>query len=300
MKQPEVIRQLQSPLASGRFGLTSAVQESPIAYLSSVVSCLSSPTLSQLLQEMSGSPHDASSTSEVSMLHRHLEQCIITIRSALNADSQQSLRADLIPTSASQLLQHYQQHHMVIPFLQQELKSQVNKLTFQTALTHAAEVGDSITATRLLAVSAEGASEWKTTTPSSSQLSLCNTHYQIAAKMNLGVAPLSLPSHCTSCHSPDACANDPLHPLVCKAHMGTDITIRHDDVKNTLYLSAHHAGGLARKEPSRLSANGDNTRPDLQMVLNGQQYLIDMLPFDILSLRSICSNPAGISSMQQW
>jgi hypothetical protein len=58
--------------------------------------------------------------------------------------------------------------------------------------------------------------------------------------------------------------------------MGTDITIRHDDVKNTLYLSAHHAGGLARKEPSRLSANGDNTRPDLQMVLNGQQYLIDV------------------------
>src|ERR1700734_451464 len=87
------------------FGLTSAVQESPIAYLSSVVCCLSSPTLSQLLQEMSGSPHDASSTSEVSMLHRHLEQCIITIRSALNAHSQQSLRADLIPTSASQLLQ---------------------------------------------------------------------------------------------------------------------------------------------------------------------------------------------------
>jgi hypothetical protein len=77
MKQPEVIRQLQSPLASGGFGLTSAVQESPIAYLSSVVSCLSSPTLSQLLQEMSGSPHDASSTSEVSMLHRHLEQCSI-------------------------------------------------------------------------------------------------------------------------------------------------------------------------------------------------------------------------------
>src|ERR1700723_979728 len=230
MKQPEVIRQLQSPLASGGFGLTSAVQESPIAYLSSVVCCLSSPTLSKLLREMSGS-----STTEVSMLHKHLEQGIITIRSALNADSQQSLRADLIPTSASQLLQHYQQHHMVIPFLQQELKSQVNKLTFQNALTHAAEVGDSITATRLLAVSAEGASEWKTTTPSSSQLSLCNTHYQIAAKMNLGVAPLSLPSHCTSCHSPDACANDPLHPLVCKAHMGTDITIRHDDVKKTLY-----------------------------------------------------------------
>ena len=83
------------------------------------------------------------------MLHKHLEQCIITIRSALNADSQQSIRADLIPTSASQLLQHYQQHHLVIPILPQGLKSQVNKLTFQTALTHAAEVGDSITATRL-------------------------------------------------------------------------------------------------------------------------------------------------------
>jgi hypothetical protein len=37
-----------------------------------------------------------------------------------------------------------------------------------------------------------------------------------------------------------------------------------------------NAGGVCIKEPSRLSANGRKTRPDLQLVLNGQYYLIDV------------------------
>ena len=37
-----------------------------------------------------------------------------------------------------------------------------------------------------------------------------------------------------------------------------------------------HAGGVAIKEPRDLSGNGDHTRPDLQLVLNGRQYLVDV------------------------
>ncbi len=41
-------------------------------------------------------------------------------------------------------------------------------------------------------------------------------------------------------------------------------------------MSTIHAGGLAHKEPTHLSGNGDPTRPDLQLVLNGQQVLVDV------------------------
>ena len=41
-------------------------------------------------------------------------------------------------------------------------------------------------------------------------------------------------------------------------------------------MSTIHAGGLSYKEPRDLSGNGDHTRPDLQLVLNGRQLLVDV------------------------
>ena len=41
------------------------------------------------------------------------------------------------------------------------------------------------------------------------QSTLSDTHYQIAAKLALGVPPVSLPSDCSSCHKADACETDP-------------------------------------------------------------------------------------------
>ena len=43
-----------------------------------------------------------------------------------------------------------------------------------------------------------------------------------------------------------------------------------------LYVSTIHAGGVAIKEPTHLSGSGDHTRPDLQLALNGQRYLVDV------------------------
>ena len=48
MKNSKIIQQLQSPISYG-FGLISAVESSHVAYLSSVVSCLSMKTLKQHL-----------------------------------------------------------------------------------------------------------------------------------------------------------------------------------------------------------------------------------------------------------
>ena len=120
-----------------------------------------------------------------------------------------TIRSDLLPSSVSQIISHYQQHHTVIPILHSEVTTQIYKQRFKMNVTNAQQNGDSREAARMLAVSAYGASVWKTTTPSTVQSTLSDTHYQISAKLALGVPPVSLPSDCSSCHKADACETDP-------------------------------------------------------------------------------------------
>jgi len=136
-------------------------------------------------------------------------QSIITIEQNLIVNGNQTgIRSDLLPSSVSQIISHYQQHHTVIPILHSEVTSQIYKQRFKNNVTNAQQNGDSREAARMLAVSAYGASVWKTTTPSTVQSTLSDTHYQIAAKLALGVPPVSLPSDCSSCHKADACETD--------------------------------------------------------------------------------------------
>src|ERR1700761_527783 len=143
-------------------------------------------------------------------------------------------------------------------------------------VTNAQQNGEKREAARLLAVRADGASVWKTTTPSTAQSTLSDTHYQIAAKLALGIPPVSLPSDCSSCHKANACAADPFHPLSCNSQKGREITLRHDAVVNDLQHGIRAAGGACTKEPTRLSADGDNSRPDLQAVIGAEQVLVDV------------------------
>ena len=162
------------------------------------------------------------------------------------------------------------------PFVQQEVTAISSKLQLQAVVAEAEAEGDETTVARLLGVTAPGASDWLTTDPSSPALSMSNIQYQISSKIRLGLPPLPLPSDCASCHTQDACALDPLHPLVCIGQKGTKITHRHDGATDALHVSTIHAGGLSYKEPRDLSGNGDHTRPDLQLVLNGRQLLVDV------------------------
>jgi len=80
----------------------------------------------------------------------------------------------------------------------------------------------------------------------------------------------------TEYSSQDACAADSDHPLVCVGQKGRSLTTRHHLTVDALYVSTLHAGGLAIKEPTNLSGQGDHSRPDLQLVVNGQQCLVDV------------------------
>ena len=273
-----VTKQLQAPWRHGGYGLTSAVDSAQTAYYSSVLSCSSMPHIQQELQSWSAPASDQTSSDsrQSSMLHQHIDQCISGIRATIAGPDSELIRSDLVPSSASEIIPHYQQHAKVKPFVQQEVTAIAHKLQRQAALTEAERQGDQATQARLLAVSAPGASVWLDTAPTTPALSLTNTQYQISSKIRLGLPPLPLPSDCASCHTEDACAADPLHPLVCAAQTGRLVTTRHHQTVDALYVSAIHAGGIAIKEPRDLSDKGDQLRPDIQLMLNGKQYLVDV------------------------
>jgi len=57
---------------------------------------------------------------------------------------------------------------------------------------------------------------------------------------------------------------------------GREITLRHDSVVNDLQQRIMNAGRVCCTEPTRSSADGDRTRPDLQLIINGEQVLADV------------------------
>src|SRR6201996_8347720 len=116
---------------------------------------------SELFRSPSSLP---SSPAERSMLYRQLEQSISSIKQILSDNGNQStIRSDLLPSSVVQIISHYQQHPTVIPILHSEVTSQINKRRFDMNVTNAQQNGEKREAARLLAVSADGASVWKTT-----------------------------------------------------------------------------------------------------------------------------------------
>ena len=48
-------------------------------------------------------------------------------------------------------------------------------------------------------ITAPHAADWKAAVPSNKETSLSDTHYRIAARYNLGLAPPGVPSDCQGC-----------------------------------------------------------------------------------------------------
>ena len=95
--------------------------------------------------------------------------------------------------------------------------------------------------------------------------------------MNLGLpAFVHLPDKCYSCGKDGACARDPYHYLSCTTHKRREITLRHNAVVHAICTYTQLAGGFACKEPHDMS-DEDGRRPDIQIVLPNQHYLVDVV-----------------------
>jgi hypothetical protein len=83
------------------------------------------------------------------MLQRDLDECITSMKANITDSRNHLIRTDLLPTSASEIIPHYQQHEKVMPFVQQEVTTISNRLQLRAQLDKADAEGDEGTAARL-------------------------------------------------------------------------------------------------------------------------------------------------------
>jgi len=112
---------------------------------------------------------------------------------------------------------------------------------------------------RLVSCKVKGSGTWLSVFPSSSSLSLLDSHYALAFRLRLGLPPQDdLPLFC-KCGDP--LAPDPNHFLSCKIFRRTIVTTRHDLIVRSLASFTRSAGGSVYIEPKFFGGR----RPDAQV-----------------------------------
>ena len=130
------------------------------------------------------------------------------------------------------------------------------------------------TVARLNAIRAPHAADWKATVPSSKQTTLSDSHYRIAAYLNLGLPMSDLPSDCHGCGM-NKVRYDPYHYLSCSAHKRKEITMGHDLLVKVVHQYNQLTGGTGNIEPHDMDYY-DGRRPDLQLLTNNEHILSDV------------------------
>jgi hypothetical protein len=265
---------LQTKLSDGGFGLKSARTTSPAAYLGSLA---------------------AARTAEVFDVHNK-PACPLPSTIPLTGWIEHSMRlitdatpesADSLPSSPSSFFSYYATAKSSLSStLQHTLSMQAASSQYEASLRSAKEMrkhdgGASLA--HLKAYSAPRASTWKSTVPTGRLLTLTDTQYRIAARLNLRLQPFAnmgeLPDSCPVCSGKDAkgaIAKDGWHFLSCKHQTKREKNTRHNAIADAIYHTVLTVGGQAVREPRGLSAS-DGKRPDLQIVFPGVHLLTDVV-----------------------
>jgi hypothetical protein len=127
-----------------------------------------------------------------------------------------------------------------------------------------------------MSISAPRAWTWKAVLPTQKSLTLSNSAYRLAARLNLGLKPEASGALCAvakPCPKCNTVTEDAWHHLSCA---GAGTKLRHDTVLSALYHAALAVGAQAEREPKGLSW-GDGKTPDLQVYFPGTHLLSDVV-----------------------
>ena len=272
-RTPWVEQLLRLRLRHGGFGLTSAARTSPAAYVASVAAVRDTAVFSPFCAAACPLPAGT-------LLHGWLTDGMTRLREATPGPQLESK----LPPSASSFFSFYAN---AAPTLSASLQSSISDLANEhsyracrTAAEQLRQQDGSAALAHLTAISAPFASAWKRAAPTQPLATLLDKQYRIAARLNLGLPPLSsnqqLPADCPLCSDGEnALADDPWHFLVCNSQRNREVTSRHDAVKDALYHAVLMTGGQARREVRNLQT-GSDLRPDLQIVYPGRHVLTDV------------------------
>jgi hypothetical protein len=241
-----------------------------------------------------------------SLLHGWLADGMARLRDAALGPE---LESTLLPASASSFFAFYATAPSALTAsLQSSISALANSRNREACLTAAKQLrpqdGGSALA-HFTACSAPHASAWKRAAPAQPLTTLLDRQYRIAARLNLGLPPLSsnsqLPADCPLCSAAEnAVANDPWHWLVCPTQNKREMSTRHNAVVNALYRAVLLTGGQAQREVTGLQTDS-RLRPDLQLVYPGRHVLTDVAvvhPLSVYGRRRPTQPTACAKSMQ--
>jgi hypothetical protein len=281
---------LRMPMRDGGFGLTSARHLSSAAYLASVASARSTDVFAPF--GAADCPLQATS-----LLHGWIAESMRLVTEA-TPDS-----ASLLPPSASAFFSFYAASKSSLSStLQRKLSLLASTHRVDALLSVAKRMrkqdgGAALAHTR--AIAAPMASAWKRTAPTHPLLTLRDTQYCVAARLNLRLEPFTdtteLPDKCPLCNREGAVAKDAWHFLSCTAQSKQEINTRHNAIVDALYHAVLIMGGQAVREPKGMHVE-DGRRPDLQVVFPGQHLLTDVVVSHPLTIARV-QNGAGCSTL---
>ena len=300
-RTPAVQQRLRLRLKDSGFGLTSAAQTSPAAYIASVAAARDTAVFAEL-------NHKRSVLSVDTLLHGWLQDSLHRLREAMPGVG---LDAKLLPASASLFFSFYASARSALTSsLQRSISALAHTHNREACLTAAKqprrdkENGDDGRSLALFtACTARHASAWKRAAPTQPLSTLLDRQYHIAARLNLGLKPLSsdhqLPTDCPLCHKGEsAVAKDPWHYLTCTSQKKREIDSRHNAVVDALYRAVLLTGGQAKREASGMQADS-LLRPDMRIVYPGQHVLTDIAVTHSLGYRGRLSAGSQLSAAKK-
>jgi hypothetical protein len=303
-----ILHQITMPVSDGGgFGLTKAQDTIHMAYVSSLASTVQSARSIGAFASYNSTDHPLPDSSR---LHQQLTDSLTAVHrqitpataaddndakhNDLDSDSQPQPISKLLPATATDFITSYNgsatdSRRYNTHDLQARLSTKANSNTKYASLSAARQAAQShrstetlTTHSRMLAVTAPGASTWISATAFDSATTIPNDAYKLAVRLRLGLPPQDImPNNCHSCHlySPlnlSLVEKNEWHHLTCmQGHGGREITIRHNQVVATIDRFAKLAGATVVVEPKHLFSESAK-RPDLQIIMGHKHYLVDV------------------------
>jgi hypothetical protein len=271
--------QLRWPLRIGGFGLTSALEIAPAAYLAGAACTLqSSRTFAPVWSGVAHFDPTWPLYAAVADGIRRISETDARLAALCSPDKLAKISASVLPTGAETFVQDIRALSTESCLLQSALTHRISTLSHIARVTQIERRGTRGHAelARLKALTEKESSLWLRVLPTEPFLELPDVKWQWAAHLRLGMeVPMCEGASALCEHTQAASEGGGWHPLCCSAQSSAAINRRHHAVVNRIAHFSRILHLIPRTEPADLDPEKER-RPDIQLDLPDVTLLGDV------------------------
>jgi hypothetical protein len=271
--------QLRWPLRNGGFGLISAVEIAPAAYLAGAACTLqSSPTFAPVWSGATDLDPTWPLYKAVADGIRRVSETDAQLAALCPRDKLAKISASVLPTGAETFVQDIRAMSAESCLLQSALTHRISTLSHIARVTQVERRGARGHAelARLNALTEKESSLWLRVLPTEASLVLPDVKWQWAARLRLGMEIPLCEGASTLCeHTQAASEGAGWHPLCCLEQSSAEMNRRHHAVVNRIAHFSRVLHLTPRTEPADLDPARER-RPDIQVDLPDVTLLADV------------------------